>query len=721
MPEKTTNKNIDFKIDQNQIAWVTFDLQGEKVNKLSRVVLTELREILTGLQGNKTLKGLIFISAKDSIFIAGADIKEIENIKSAYEGEQAAKEGQSVFDLIASLKFPTLAAIHGACLGGGCELALACTYRMATDDPKTKIGLPEIQLGILPGFGGTQRMPRLIGLQKSLSIILPGKSVDGKKSFKLGLVDALVPKAWLKDKAQEFILGLNKKKIKKIKQKRKVQGLPNILLEKTFIGNQIIFSQAKKTVMSQTKGLYPAPLKALEVIQKTQHLSLKHGLEIEAKALGDLAQTGVCKNLIHVYYLNEEAKKATGVMGVDKFDAASISDLSEIAVIGAGVMGGGIAQLFASQNYGVRLKDISWELVAKGFEAAAKIFKGSVKRKRLSQREADLKLGHITGTIDYTGFKAAGLVVEAVVENMDIKKKVLKETETFIGPDAILASNTSSLSITEMAKAVNRPQRVIGMHFFNPVDRMPLVEVIRGEQTDDATVMKTVELSKKIGKTPIVCKDKEGFIVNRILLPYLNEAAGLLMEGHHMLEIDRYMTKFGMPMGPVTLADEVGIDVGFKVAQILEKTYGARMKVNEILQQVYEKKWLGKKVGKGFYVHDDKKKTRKPNPELNELLANKKPTTDRRDVLDRMVLLMINEAAMILEEGVAMRAEDIDIGMIFGTGFPPFRGGLLKYADDLGVTNIIKRLEELSLKYGNRFLPAKILIKYSQENKKFIN
>lgn len=715
------SKNIDLKIDANQIAWVTFDLQNEKVNKLSRVVLTELREILTGLQGNKLLKGLIFISNKDSIFIAGADIKEIESIKSAYEGEQAAKEGQSVFDLIASLKFPTLAAIHGACLGGGCELALACTYRMATDDSKTKIGLPEIMLGILPGFGGTQRMPRLIGLQKSLSLILPGKALDGKKAYKMGLVDALVPKAWLKDKAEAFILTLNKKTKKKILKKRKPAGLVNLLLEKTFIGNQIVFSQAKKALMAQTKGLYPAPLKALEVIKQTHHLSLKHGLEIEAKALGDLAQTGVCKNLIHVYYLNENAKKSTGVSGQTALDPALLKDFNQMAVIGAGVMGGGIAQLFASQNYGVRLKDISWELVAKGFEAAAKIFKGSVKRKRLSQREADLKLGHITGAIDYSGFKSAGLVIEAVVENMDIKKKVLKETENVVGPEAILASNTSSLSITEMAKAVNRPQRVVGMHFFNPVDRMPLVEIIRGEQTDDVTVMKIVELTKKIGKTPIVCKDKEGFIVNRILLPYLNEAAGLLMEGHHMLDIDRSMTKFGMPMGPVTLADEVGIDVGFKVAQILEKTYGARMKVNEILHQVYEKKWLGKKVGKGFYVHDDKKKTRIPNPELKELLANKKPTTDRRDVLDRMVLLMINEAALILEEGVAMCAEDIDVGMIFGTGFPPFRGGLLKYADDLGMTNIIKRLEELSLKYGNRFLPAKILIQYSKENKKFIN
>jgi 3-hydroxyacyl-CoA dehydrogenase/enoyl-CoA hydratase/3-hydroxybutyryl-CoA epimerase len=298
---------------------------------------------------------------------------------------------------------------------------------MATEDSKTKIGLPEIMLGILPGFGGTQRMPRLIGLQKSLSIILPGKAVDGKKAFKLGLVDALVPKAWLKDKAESFILGLEgshgKKKIKKIKQKRKVQGLVNVLLEKTFIGNQIIFSQAKKTIMSQTKGLYPAPLKALEVIQKTQHLTLKQGLAIEAKALGDLAQTGVCKNLIHIYYLNEEAKKATGVLSVEKFDTASIANLTEVAVIGAGVMGGGIAQLFASQNYGVRLKDISWELVAKGFEAAAKILKGSVKRKRLSQRESDLKLGHITGTIDYSGFKPAGEerhnVFNVIVKNVD--------------------------------------------------------------------------------------------------------------------------------------------------------------------------------------------------------------------------------------------------------------------------------------------------------------
>jgi 3-hydroxyacyl-CoA dehydrogenase/enoyl-CoA hydratase/3-hydroxybutyryl-CoA epimerase len=702
------------EVDSQQIATLTFDLPGEKVNKFDRATTQELKEVLATLTARTDIKALLIKSGKPGIFIAGADIAEIRDVTDPALGEKVALDGQAIFNVLDALPYPTVALIDGVCVGGGFELALACDYRIATDNEKITIGLPEIKLGILPGWGGTQRLPKLVGLQRSLDIILAGKTVSANKAFKMGLVDAVVPSVFLMERTQAFLKKLYPSDLRKINDRRTPQGLMNKFLEKTLMGRSMIFSQALKTLKAQTKGQYPAPVKALQVIKQTYRMPLQKGLAFEAKALGELIPTAVSKNLIHVFYLNEAAKKNTGV-GEAKLKPQTVE---RAAVIGAGVMGGGIAQLFAAKNIPVRLKDIKWEFVAKGLESAAKVFDGMVKRKRITRRERDLQMAAITGTIENTGLSLVDFAVEAIVEDITIKQKVLADVETKLKPSAVLASNTSSLSITAMGEVLKRPENFVGFHFFNPVHRMPLVEIIRGGKTSDQTVASAVAFAKLLGKTPIVCRDKEGFVVNRILLPYLNEAAHLLSEGHSMESVDQAMLDFGMPMGPVTLSDEVGNDVGYKVAKILEHAFGERMQVDALIQKIYDKKLFGKKSGKGFYIHPRKGK-RYPNPEIKTLLPQGVNKTDAADILDRMVLLMVNEAALILEEGIAATAADIDIGMIFGTGFPPFKGGLCRYADNRGISEIVTRLKELETKYGQRFKPAGLLMSLAKESRVF--
>lgn len=702
--------------EDNQIGYIIFDHDDSKVNLLNSSVLMQLDKILEDLKPRTSLHAIVIKSAKKDVFIAGADIQEIQKITDPKDGQEKAQAGQNVLNKIEDLKVPTIAVIDGVALGGGCELALSCLYRVSTFNEKVRIGLPEVQLGFIPGFGGTYRLPRIVGLMEGLKMILSGKPVDSAKALKIKLVDKLFPQVNLDQFVKEYVKDIVEGKVKKYRYPKPKNKGPVDYVMNSSMGHRVIFKKSREGVMKETKGFYPAPLKAIDVVAQNFNLDRKRGLEIESAGFGELAVTAISKNLVHVFYLSEKYRK----LSLDGADQIKASPINHAAVLGAGVMGGGIAQAFSNKDIFTRLKDINLDAVAKGFQAAGKIYSDALKKRRMKKHEVDAKMAKITGTTDYSGFAHVDLVVEAVVENMDVKKKVFKELSEKTNPKAILATNTSALSVTEMAKETKDPSKVIGIHFFNPVHRMPLIEIITTPQTSKETIVSTLNLVKRLGKTPIIVKDSCGFVVNRILLIYINEAGRILEETGDMEGIDDAMTKFGMPMGPFTLSDEVGLDVGIKVLHILENAFGERFKPCVTFEKVFEKKLFGKKVGKGFYVHE---KMRVPNSEVESLIPQgKRQGLDRAECEKRLILLMINEAAGCLEDGIVDDPGAIDVGMIFGTGFPPFRGGLLKYADTLGIDQVIKELDSLKAKYKNeRFTPSPYLIKLNQAHKKFFN
>ncbi len=707
---------IKLKTEKQGIKRLVFDLQNEKVNKLSLKVLLKLDETLDQLSKNKETKLLTIESGKEKIFIAGADISEIQSIQNPKEAEEKSKQGQEILSKIENLPFSTVAVIHGACLGGGLELALCCDYRVVTDAAETKIGLPEVNLGIIPGFGGCYRLPKVIGLEKSLEMITTGKIIDGRKAFKIGLADACYHVEYL-----EMFLPSFLEKIKNSKKKKKKPSflMRQFLLEKNIFGRKLLFSMAKSQLLKKTKGFYPAPLKAIQAISKIQGKRRKKALKIERKIFSILATTEISKNLINLFYTSEALKKDTGV---NKKNNVSPKKINTLGVLGAGIMGGGIAWLFSYKDFRVLMKDMVLEFLQKGFDSCYKIYKNLYKRRKITSREIELKMLKINGVLDYQGMDKAEVIVEAIVEDLQIKNKVFKELETHISKEAIVASNTSSLSITEMAKAFKAPKRFLGMHFFNPVNRMLLVEIIAGKETSDQAIVTLVFLSKKLGKVPVVVKDCPGFLVNRILFPYLNEALYLLIEGCPIEKIDQAIVSYGMPMGPLTLLDEVGLDTANKVGKILENGYGKRMEASIFLKEmVEEKKLLGKKNKKGFYLYESK------NPLVNSEIfkivkryrKSKKKNFSSEEIVERCFLAMINESAKCLEEGIISKACYLDMATIMGIGFPPFRGGILRYADAFGIEKISKRLTFFYDTYGKRYEVARLLLEMSAKKKKF--
>ncbi|MFA5060332.1 MAG: 3-hydroxyacyl-CoA dehydrogenase NAD-binding domain-containing protein [Candidatus Omnitrophota bacterium] len=706
------NQNSVFYHVKNNVGVIEFDQPDSKVNLLSSAALKQLEVFLEEIRSNSMLKAVVFVSKKQDVFIAGADIKEIEGIKVPQDGELKSRAGQQILDKIEDLRIPAIAVIDGVALGGGCELALACHYRVATFNEKIKMGLPEVNLGIIPGFGGTYRLPKLVGLTQGLKMILTGKLISSREAFKVGLVDRIFPQKNLDILLDQFVDEVSAKGYHR--KPRKEKTIQEFLLERTSLGRGIIFDQARKTVLKTTKGFYPAPLKAIEVIKSTYGLNRVTALSREAKAFSELVATDVSKNLIQLFYLTEKYRKLI-VPGTESIAPLQIK---KCAVLGAGIMGGGIAQLLSSRKIWVRLKDVHYDAIAKGLKAASLIYQKAVKARKIKEFESSVGMARITSTLDYSGFQDADMVIEAVVENIDVKKNIFKELSAAVSSKAILCTNTSALSVTEMAKEAKDPSRVIGLHFFNPVERMPLIEIIKTDLTSPETIASALQCTKRLGKTPIIVKDSCGFLVNRILLGYVNESGRILEEGNRVEYVDRVMTDFGMPMGPFALSDEVGLDVGFKVLQILEKGLGERFKPVGIFEKVYQKKTFGKKTGKGFYIHGKK---RIPNPEIYGMITKSAlPDPQRSEYLKRMVYTMINEAARCLQEGIVDNAETVDVGMIMGTGFPAFRGGLLRYTDFVGPENIVNDLLRLKEKFNaERFLPCDYLNNLSRANKKF--
>ncbi len=719
--------------------WVlTFDTPGEKVNKLSQQVMTDFGRVLDELEkelasGSSGCKALVLKSGKKNNFIAGADLDMLQAAKTAADAQALSAGGHALMNRWEDLPVPTVAAIDGPALGGGCEFALACTAIVMSQDPAARIGLPEVLLGIVPGMGGCVRLPRKIGIAGALDMILTGKNLTADKAFKSGVAEASVAAqdfegnalAWVNKNLDALTRGQRLAREPKLGG---MGGMAGTLLEKTPPGRMVVYKQARAGVMAQTKGKYPAPLAAIRILEATsagygpklKGKAREKALAVEARTFGELAVSEVSHNLVRLFFMTEAVKKTNGLpVG----NSTQPKRIGHGGVLGAGIMGGGIAQLMADKGIAARMKDVTPQALALGVQAATKLFDKQVKRRKISRREFIQKLNLIAPVLDYEGFRGVDVVVEAIVENIDIKKKVFAELETQVSDTCIIASNTSSLSISKMQEALKRPERFVGMHFFNPVHRMPLVEVIRGQKTSDEAVATIFQLSKSLGKTPIVVKDSAGFLVNRILGPYLNEATYLLADGVGVEEMDRVLLDFGMPMGPMELVDEVGIDVGAKVAHILNDAFGPRMQACTLNQKLLDSKRLGRKNSKGLYDYTDPKNPKKKHvdPAVYGILGvtPQKGALPAEEILERCVLPMINEASRCLDEGVVAASSEVDLGMIMGTGFPPFRGGLLRYADSLGAKHIVERLGKYQGRFGARFEPSAKLVTMAQHDQRF--
>lgn len=690
--------NINLEIKQN-VATLVFDLKDEKVNKLSFEILKEFDEKLNQIKEDSSIKALVIDSAKKDIFIAGADIKEIEKLKDEKEVYEALMEVHEIFNKLENLQIPTIAYINGACMGGGLELALACKYRIITTNPKTKIAFPEVKLGIFPGFAGTIRAPKIIGLINALDLILSGKTIDAKKAYKINLADTIFDDAqkefMLEDFVKKAIYGTFEKKVPF-----------NLLNYAPF--NEFIFRKAYKNLEAKVNQDFKAPYIALEVIKVTINKELEDSIKIEAKEFSKLAVTKESKNMIKLFFLFEKLNK--------NYEKTS-NPISNAVVLGNGVMGKGIIYLFSKYLKDVRIKLRDLSQAHEILKDVAKIYDYSIKSRSMTKNQVDFKLNKISYTDKFVGFRNFDFIIEAIIEDEKTKKETYKELEKIINENTIIATNTSSISIEKLGSEIKNKENFLGVHFFNPVNLMPLVEIIPTKHTSKETINKVCEMLISCGKTPIVVKDCAGFIVNRILLPYLNEAAFILEEGSKIERIDSIIKDFGMPMGPFTLADTVGIDIGYKVATILNEAYGSRMPISSIIEKMYEKNLLGVKTKAGFYEYESKDKY--SNVHVTSMLENNSRIFEEKEILERCLYIMINEASRCLEENIVTDASIIDFAMITGTGFPAHKGGLLSYANEIGLKNILESLRKFEKEYGERFKPSNLLVKLVEEYEDF--
>ena len=702
------------------VATVLYDVPGEPVNTLRDTFQQDFDEVFGKLAGDSAVKAIVIASAKRDSFIVGADVEMLARMKTALEATALARGGQQAMQRLEDLgrQKPVVAAIHGPALGGGLELALAATYRIATDDRKTQLGQPEVQLGLIPGAGGTQRLPQLIGIAQALDLILAGKSVRAQKARKLGLVDEVVPGAILLDvarrRARELATGelrLQRGKVElTLPRLLRSDVLQQLALEDNPVGRRILFQQARKALLGKTHGHYPAPERALEAIRIGVEKGPDEGYRAEAAFFGELVVSDVSRRLVEIFFATQSLKKDTGV------DDPTVKPrkVEKVGILGAGLMGAGIAYVTAEAGIPARLKDKDDAALGRGLKQISSLLDEAVKRKRLSWREREERLALITGTTDYSGMKTADVVIEAVFEELSIKQAVLRDLERE-APNAIFASNTSSIPIGLIAEGAQRPDQVVGMHFFSPVQRMPLLEVIRGRSTGPEAVATAVALGKKIGKTVIVVNDGPGFYTSRILAPYVNEAAFLFNEGAAVEDIDRALVEFGFPVGPMQLLDEVGIDVGSKVAHIMHEAFGARLAPPPGFEKLVESGRLGRKSKKGFYLYGDSR-SKEVDRSVYDLTAQgqKRSSPPPAEIAERCALQMVNEAAHCLGEGILRSARDGDVGAVFGLGWPPFRGGPFRYADTLGAARVVERLRTYQGRFGARFAPAPTLLQAAQ-------
>jgi 3-hydroxyacyl-CoA dehydrogenase / enoyl-CoA hydratase / 3-hydroxybutyryl-CoA epimerase / enoyl-CoA isomerase len=703
-----------FRLDTgpDQIAVLTFDLPGSRANTMGRPVLAELGKIIAELGKRTDLRGLILRSGKPGMFIAGADLRELGSKPDPAQAKAITQKGHDLMLAAEALPFPTAAAIDGSCMGGGLELSMSLDYRLTGSNPKAELGLPEVKIGIYPGWGGTQRLPRLIGPSLALEMICSGDPVNPVKARSMGLIFDVVASEKLVDECKRVLAwSLASGDWKKVRLKKQQPiGLTDEQLTFTF-------AVARAQVAAKTQGQYPAPVAAVEAVAKGCNLPLTEGLKVETEGFMPLAGSVISRNLISVFFMTQRLQKDPGVANA----AVQHKTIERVGVIGAGLMGAGIAGAHVIRGVPATLLDSVPAALQKGVFNIGKVMQGRVGIGRMSQAEMGAALARLSPTGALAALADADLVVEAVVENEKVKTDLFRQLQPIVKPGAILASNTSTISITRMAQAWSAPERFAGMHFFNPVDRMKLVEVIRGEKTNDETVVTLVALAKKIGKTPIVIKDCPGFLVNRILFPYINESLVLLEEGAGPRELDRAAVAYGMPMGPVTLNDLVGLDTALYAGTVVNTAYADRAKSTKILEELVKAGRMGTKSGAGFYAYAKGTKGL-DDPALAGILARCRTGAQRtftqEELTDLLFLPMLVEASRALMEGIVRDPGDVDMGLILGIGFPPFRGGILRWADTLGLDKVLEKLKPYEA-LGLRFQPTEQMRQLAKAKKGF--
>lgn len=721
MPAEKIVRSFRVEVESG-VALCLLDVQGEPVNTLSPQVGAELEDLLAALAKDPAVEAVVIASGKKEGFIAGAKIDVIRSARSAAEAEALSRSGQRQFDALERFPKPVVAAIHGACLGGGLELALACRWRAVSDDPKTQLGLPEVQLGLIPGAGGTQRLPRLIGIAAALDLILTGKSVRARKAQKLGLADEVVPPPILLEvarrRARELATGQLRRPAQPGGVKQLKQGglgaLQKLALEDNPLGRELLFREARRKVQKKSGGHYPALEKALEAVKHGLDKGMEQGLEREARLFGELAVSEVSKRLVDIFFATTALKKDTGVDD----PAVKARRVETVGVLGGGLMGSGIAFVTVGAGLAVRVREKDDAAAARALASVRGLLDEKVKRKSMTPIERGATMRLLTASTGWAGFERVDLVIEAVFEDLALKQEMVRAFEQ-VNPRGIFASNTSSIPIAKIAEASTSPERVLGMHYFSPVQKMPLLEVIVTPMTAPDVTATAVAVGKKQGKTVIVVNDGPGFYTSRILTPYMNEAAEILIEGASVEDLDGALTAFGMPVGPITLLDEVGVDVGAKVAKILHAAFGDRMTPPAALEKLTADGRLGRKSKKGFYTYGDKKK--EVDVTVYDLLpgGRQRKRVSRDEIAERVTLQLVNEAIRCLGEGILRSARDGDVGAIFGLGFPPFLGGPFRYADAVGPKTILERLERWQDKYGDRFEPAPLLFEIARDGRRF--
>jgi 3-hydroxyacyl-CoA dehydrogenase/enoyl-CoA hydratase/3-hydroxybutyryl-CoA epimerase/3-hydroxyacyl-CoA dehydrogenase/enoyl-CoA hydratase/3-hydroxybutyryl-CoA epimerase/enoyl-CoA isomerase len=709
---KPTEPALRLETISGRVALVTFDLPGSRANTLGRAVLDEFEKLIKQLAGRTDLCGLILQSGKPGMFIAGADLKELGGASADVEQNRALiQRGHDVMAAIESLPYPTVAAIDGSCMGGGLELALSFDFRLAGTNPKTELGLPEVKVGLIPGWGGTQRLSRIIGPALAAELICAGEAVKAPRARELGIVFDVAPSERLQEEALRLIDWARESE--GWQKARRTKRQPVGLSEEQ---HAFTFAVARAQVMEKTKGQLPAPLAALNAIAKGCDLPLDEGITVEMAEFLPLVGSPISRNFIAVFFMTTRLQKDPGVASV----AVQPKSVERVGVLGAGIMGAGLAGAHIRRGIPVMLLDSFPQALDKGVAGITKLMQTRIDIGRMTQAEMIAALARLSTTGALCTMSDRDVVIEAIIENEAAKGKVYEELQPHLTPDAILASNTSTISITRMAKTVNRPENFAGMHFFNPVDRMQLVEVIRGERTSDQTVVTLVALAKRIGKTPIVVRDCPGFLVNRILFPYLNESLVLLEEGASPRAIDKAATAFGMPMGPITLNDVVGLDTSLYAGRVVNTAFADRAATTRILDELVAAGRLGQKSGAGFYSYA-KGSRGVDDPALQPIVERCR--TVRREmspeeITDRLFLPMLVEASRVLEESIVREPGDVDMGLILGIGFPAFRGGLLRWADSLGMNNLLQKLAVYD-QLGKRFQPTEQMRRLATEGRGF--
>lgn len=709
---------FQFEVHAENVGIIFIDVSNEKVNTLKAEFVDQFAAILQRVQATPGLKGLVITSGKADSFIAGADISMIAQCKTKQDASSLAKAGQLLFEKLENYPLPIIAAIHGACLGGGLELALACHARICSLDDKTRLGLPEVQLGLLPGSGGTQRLPRLIGLANALDLMLTGRSIKAKQALKMRLVDDVVPQAILLETAiKQVQLGL--------KCRRPLAWQQRLLSHKLIANN--VLNSVRKKALAKSKGHYPAIEKIIQVVGIGLEKGIQAGLQAEANAFGELAMTPVSAALRGLFFASTALKNESG-------STAKAEKIAKVGILGGGLMGGGIAYVTAMRaQLPVRIKDINNQGITQALNYSWRLLTQRVNKKQLSHQQRERIMSRLSGSLEYSGLENSDIVIEAVFEDLGLKRKMLAEIETKSQKKTIFASNTSSLPIHQIASEAQHPERVIGLHYFSPVDKMPLVEVIPHATTDEQTIATVVALAKKQGKTAIVVGDSAGFYVNRILAPYLSEAANCLLAGESIHHIDQALVDFGFPVGPLNLLDEVGIDVCTKILPILVQQLGERFNAPEVLSIILNDQRQGRKNNRGFYLYPESassqslsklmfwnKDRRLEDPSIYPLIGIKPLNKlSKIDIAERCVMLMLNESVRCLAEGVIRSPRDGDIGAVFGIGFPPFFGGPFRYIDSVGSCKVVETLQRLAQQWGDKFEPCDKLLHMAENNQKF--